>query len=140
MNIEKKYEANPNETNLLDLLFTLLAQDESLYKLIKEITSWKDWLNYGEYIVTGELDTKIKKVRYMLENIEKVFDDRYCSLLDTSHSLTKEQIKNNEDDNPYNNTLKRGELMYLLVESHSTSRRWLHKEIKEFLEKVGAKK
>ena len=58
--IEKKYEANPNETNLLDLLFTLLAQDESLYKLIKEITSWKDWLNYGEYIVTGELDTKIK--------------------------------------------------------------------------------
>ena len=30
---------------------------------------------------------------------------------------------------------KRGSLMYLLIHSHSTSRRCMHKEVKEFLER-----
>ena len=78
-----------------------------------------------------------KRVKILFTNLEEIFDERYFNLEDSSHRLSKEQIENNSDDNPYNNTLKRGSLIYFLVESHSTSRRYMHKELKEFLEKVG---
>ena len=138
--IENKFETNPNRYNLLDLLFTLLANDKPIYGLIKELASWNKWINRGEYATWGTLDTNLKRVRNLFTNLEKIFDDRYFNLLDTSHRLTKEQLEKNEDNNPHNNTLKRGELMYFLTESHSTSRRYLHKELKEFLERLGAKK
>ena len=76
----------------------------------------------------------------LIKKFEEIFDKRYFNLEDGSHKLTKEQLEKNEDNNPHNNTLKRGSLMYFLVESHSTSRRYMHKELKDFLEKVGAKK
>lgn len=41
---------------------------------------------------------------------------------------------------PIFDVMKRGSLMYLLQESHSTSRRILHTEVKEFLTRLGAKK
>ncbi|QKF73027.1 hypothetical protein AFAEC_0852 [Aliarcobacter faecis] len=136
-NIENRFETSPSKTNLLDLLFTLLANDKAIYTLIKELASWNKWINIGEVAVTGKLDTNLKRVRNLFSNLEKIFDDRHFDLLDSSHKLSKEQIQNNSDDNPYNDTLQRGSLMYFLVESHSTSRRYMHKELKEFLEKVG---
>jgi hypothetical protein len=105
--------------------------------LIKELASWNKWINIGEVVVTGKLDANLKRVRNLFSNLEKIFDDRHFDLLDSSHKLSKEQIENNSDDNPYNDTLQRGSLMYFLVESHSTSRRYMHKELREFLEKVG---
>lgn len=139
-NIENRFETSPNKYNLLDLLFTLLANDKPIYDLIKEFASWNKWINVSEIFVTGKLDTNLKRVRNLLTNLEEIFDKRYFNLEDTSHRLTKEQLEKNEDNNPHNNTLKRGSLMYFLVESHSTSRRYMHKELKEFLEKIGAKK
>ena len=138
--IENRFETSPSKTNLLDLLFTLLANDKPIYDLIKEFTSWNKWINRGEYVAWGTLDRNLKRVRNLFTNLEEIFDKRYFNLEDGSHKLTKEQLEKNEDNNPHNNTLKRGSLMYFLVESHSTSRRYMHKELKDFLEKVGAKK
>ena len=156
--IEEKYTDNPSEKNLLDLLFMLIAQESSAYALIKEITSYGNMLDNIEYIATGELDTQLKLIRHTLENLEEVFDSRrftdvkriydrergktlyYDSLVDERHIFTKSDRNKNSDANPHNDVLKRGTLMYLLQESHSTSRRVLHPEVKEFLEKLGAKK
>jgi len=148
--IEKNYASNPSEKNLLDLLFTLIAQDSSAYALIKEVTSYSNTLDNIEYVATGELDTQLKQIRHTLENLDEVFDSRrfgtplprkkrqrgptvyYDSLEDETHILTKENIEND--------MMKRGSLMYLLQESHSTSRRVLHPEVKDFLVRLGAKK
>lgn len=94
-------------------------------------------MKIAEHFSRGVLANNIERVKILFTNLEEIFDERYFDLLDSSHKLNKEQIENNSDDNPYNNTLKRGSLIYFLVESHSTSRRYMHKELKEFLEKVG---
>jgi len=156
--IETEYDSNPSEKNLLDLLFTLIAQDSSAYALIKEITSYGNMLDNIEYVATGELDTQLKQIRHTLENLEVVFDSRrfstslprksrqrgptlyYDSLEDEKHTFSKEDIIKNNDTNSHNDVMKRGSLMYLLQESHSTSRRILHTEVKEFLIRLGAKK
>ncbi|MDX4069892.1 lipase family protein [Aliarcobacter skirrowii] len=138
--IENRFETSPSKTNLLDLLFTLLANDETIYSFIKAISrffneSYK--MKIAEHFSRGVLANNIERVKILFTNLEEIFDERYFNLEDSSHRLSKEQIENNSDDNPYNNTLKRGSLIYFLVESHSTSRRYMHKELKEFLEKVG---
>lgn len=144
--IEKRYNANPSEYNLLDLLFTLLAQDENFYEVIKEITGWKTVLNYSEYIVTGDVDTTVKALRHTLNNLEEVFDDRrFGTALPRKKrqrgptvyrsSLVDERQKVSNKD-----VMKRGSLMYLLQESHSTSRRMLHNDVEDFLTRLGAKK
>lgn len=86
-----------------------------------------------EYIVTGEADRRLKLLRKLLTNIKTVFDVRsFGELEDSSQKLILEQEENNKDSNPYNDTLKRGSLMYFLIESHSTSRRRFHQKVKNF--------
>lgn len=139
--IEERYEKNKTQTNLLDLLFTLIANDKKAQKLLGTLPTAITYINRAEYIVTGKLDVKLKLLRTVLTNINSVFDVRnFGELEDSTHKLNPKQEKDNQDKNPYNDTLKRGSLMYFLIESHSTSRRWLHKEVKEFLQRVGAKR
>jgi len=139
--IEERYENNKTQFNLLDLLFTLIANDKKAQELLGTLPTAITYINRAEYIVTGKLDVKLKLLRTVLTNINSVFDAKNCGELeDSTHKFTPKQEKDNEDKNPYNDTLKRGSLMYFLIESHSTSRRWLHKEVKEFLQRVGAKR
>ncbi|RXJ65223.1 hypothetical protein CRV08_15650 [Halarcobacter ebronensis] len=139
--IEERYEKNKTQFNLLDLLFTLIANDKKAQELLSTLPNIISKIDIAEYIATGKLDVKLKLLRDLLTNINSVFEFRnFGELEDSTHKLTKQQEENNKDKNPYNDTLKRGSLMYFLIESHSTSRRWLHKEVKEFLTRLGAKR
>lgn len=139
--IEERYEKNKTQFNLLGLLFTLIANDKKAKTLLNTLPSIINKIDIVEYIVTGEADRRLKLLRKLLTNIKTVFDVRsFGELEDSSQKLILEQQENNKDSNPYNDTLKRGSLMYFLIESHSTSRRRLHPKVKEFLKRLGAKR
>ncbi|WP_419766783.1 hypothetical protein [Arcobacter sp.] len=139
--VEERYEKNKTQFNLLDLLLTLISNDKKAQELRSTLPDIISKIDKAEYIATGEVDVKLKLLRNLLTNINSVFEFRnFGELEDSTHKLTPKQEKFNEDKNPYNDTLKRGSLMYLLIESHSTSRRWLHKEVKDFLQRLGAKR
>ena len=79
------------------------------------------------------LKEPLKQITTMAEHYETIFEKRnFGGILDPAHQLTE---KEKEDKVP-----QRGSIPYLLVESHSTSRRELRTEVKNFLEKVGPKK
>lgn len=131
--IEERYEKNKTQFNLLDLLFTLIANDKKAKTLLNTLPSIINKIDIVEYIVTGEADRRLKLLRKLLTNIKTVFDVRsFGELEDSSQKLILEQEENNKDSNPYNDTLKRGSLMYFLIESHSTSRRRFHQKVKNF--------
>ncbi|AXX93596.1 hypothetical protein CPU12_13540 [Malaciobacter molluscorum LMG 25693] len=139
--IEERYEKNKTQFNLLDLLFTLIANDKKAKTLLNTLPSIINKIDIVEYIVTGEADRRLKLLRKLLTNIKTVFDVRsFGELEDSSQKLILEQEENNKDSNPYNDTLKRGSLMYFLIESHSTSRRRFHQKVKKFLKRLGAKR
>ncbi|WP_404319622.1 hypothetical protein [Malaciobacter canalis] len=139
--IEKRYEQSPSQYNLLDLLFTLIANEKKAKDFLSTLPDIINKIDIVEYIVTGEADRRLKLLRKLLTNIKTVFDVRnFGELEDSSQKLTLEQEENNKDNNPYNDSLKRGSLMYFLIESHSTSRRRLHPKVKEFLKRLGAKR
>ncbi|RXK05433.1 hypothetical protein [Halarcobacter ebronensis] len=84
---------------------------------------------------------RIFELADLATKLQNIFKEReFGGIIDTSHKLTTKQLEDNADDNPYNDTLLRGSIPYLLIESHSTSRSWLYKEVKEFLQRVGAKR
>lgn len=131
--IEKNYETNPSQYNLLDLLLTLVGNEATAYSIIERLPNIISIINTAEYIATGRLDARLKLFRTMLTNLKSVFDTRYFGgLVDTSHKLSAEDKQKG--------VVQRGSLLYFLKESHSTSRRVLHREVKEFIEKLGAKR
>jgi hypothetical protein len=139
--IEERYEESASQYNLLDLLFTLISNDKKAQDILETLPTIIEYIDLAEYAATGELDVRLKLLRNLLTNLNLVFDFRnFGALEDSRHKLTEEQIEKNKDDNPYNDTLKRGSLMYFLIESHSTSRRSLHPDVKEFLKRLGAKR
>ena len=120
---ENSYNANPSATNLLNLLFILISNADIAYEKIMEFTDYSDTINYLEYVATGNTDTLLKRVKAILINIRTIVQSRHVgSLLDERDPKTE-----------YMET--RGNLMYLLEHSHSTSRHCMHKEVKAFLEK-----
>ena len=123
---EDIYEDHPKEpSSILNLIFILLANDHRVEPYINELKFSRDICDIAEYIVTGELDASVRQVRHMLTNIHIILEQRNVGgLLDTSHSLINEEV------------LQRGSLSYFLIESHSTSRRSLHMELKDFLQQV----
>ena len=138
-NIEERYEASPTQFNLLDLLFTLVFQEKKAKDMIETVVNIISYIDTAEYIATGEVDVRLKLLKGLLTNINTVFNIRnFGELEDSTHKITPQQEKDNKDKNPYNDTLKRGSLMYLLTQSHSTSRRRLHPKVKEFLQRLGA--
>ncbi len=139
--IEERFEQSPSQFNLLDLLFTLIANEKKAQELLSTMPDIIFKIDMLEYIVKGKVDVRLKLLRGLLTNLKAVFDYRnFGELEDSTHKLTSTQIEDNEDKNPYNDTLKRGSLMYFLTESHSTSRRTLHPKVKEFLKRLGAKR
>ncbi|QFR50370.1 hypothetical protein FJR48_11790 [Sulfurimonas lithotrophica] len=139
--IEERYEQSASQYNLLDLLFTLIANDKKAQELLSTLPDIISKIDMAEYIARGEVDVRLKLLRNLLTNLNSVFNIRnFGELEDSTHKLTSLQEENNNDKNPYNDTLKRGSLKYFLIESHSTSRRKLHPEVKNFLQRLGAKR
>lgn len=148
--IENRCENNLNQTNLLDLLFTLTQQFGIIYEY-KGIGFGTALIVFANYVKikrisnfgfnASEFEKRIFELANLITNLQEIFKKRdFGGIIDTSHKLSSKQIEENKDNNPYNDTLKRGSIPYLLIESHSTSRRWLHKEVKEFLKRLGAKR
>lgn len=105
--IEERYEKNKTQINLSDLLFTLIANDKKAQELLGTLPTIITYINRAEYIFTGKLDVKLKLLRTVLTNINSIFDVRNCGELeDSTHKFTPKQEKDNEDKNPYNDTLK----------------------------------
>lgn len=136
-NIENRYTSAPSDENLLDLLFNIIVHEDDIYKLLKEITRYKGMINTAEYIATGGLDQLMKTTRRTLENLDTVISARRTRLRINRNrnfeGLTDARHR------PKGGELKRGSIDYLLRESHSTSRRVLHPEVKAFLKRLGAK-
>lgn len=110
--MEKNYESNPNQTNLMDILFTLIAHSP-LHALIDK------WANTGIFftkvLMDNDVEDSLDKFKETINKLKRVFDKRFVGNLEAFNI---------------------GQLIYFLQESHSTSRRYLHDKVEEFLKKV----
>jgi len=87
--IEDRYEQSPTQFNLLDLLFTLIANERKVQELLSTIPDIISKIDMLEYIVTGKVDVRLKLLRGLLSNLNSVFDYRnFGELEDSSHKLT----------------------------------------------------
>jgi hypothetical protein len=119
----------------------LIPNDDSTNESITNIPDYISTIkNKLEWICTGITDTNLKTIRAILNNLNDVFRPRnFGGIGDERHILSQDDIAKNKDKDPNNDVLKRGSLMYLMKESHSTSRRGLLPEVKDFLTNIGIK-
>jgi len=110
--MEKNYEDNANQTNLMDILFTLIGHSP-VHTLIDK------WANTGiffaEVLMNNDVEKNLDKFKETMNKLKRVFNKRYVGNLEAFNM---------------------GQLIYFLQESHSTSRRYLHQEVEDFLKKV----
>jgi hypothetical protein len=140
--IEKRCAQKPSEYDLLDLVFTLIQQMGVVYKYkgIGFGTALKVFANGWKYnrwshfdFSVSNFEKRLFQLSDMVDNYQKIFQKRdFGGILDTSDILTSEEKAKG--------MMQRGSIPYLLIESHSTSRRVLLPKVKQFLQKVGAKK
>lgn len=131
--IERRYKSEPNQTNLLDLIFTLIGQVGNFHsykgigfgsalKGFANAIKVRRWSNLN--FKASEFEKRVFQLANMVKNYEIIFKTRdFGGLIDKTDPKKE-----------------RGSIPYLLIESHSTSRRVLHDEVKDFLKKLGPKK
>ena len=123
--LENRATAKPEANLLFDLLLTLLVHNSQAHGLATMFNTWAGHIEKIEYVVTGDLDATAKAVRATLSNLANALLSRHVG-----------PIEDASDNQPDQKTGKRGSLPYLLTESHSTSRRVLHPEVKAFLQRM----
>jgi hypothetical protein len=140
---ESNYETNPSQSTLLDLLFLLIAQEGGqLNEQMESIGKLRFLISALEYPVSGKPEVLLQALNETLGNIETVIKSRRYSGESRAgamgHIVTKFGLIDERSVNPdpYSSH-QPGSLPYLFEESHSTSRRVLHCELEEFLDKVG---
>lgn len=123
--IEKNYKASPNQHNLLDLVFLLIEQEVSLHK----------YLNFGNWSLLAKkiFGNSKSEIGQLIATLEKL-DRNYLALTMSRNfgGIKAEECSVNE--------MKCGSIPYLLIESHSTSRRVLQKEVAEFINRLSSTK
>ncbi len=138
--IEKTFSNPPSTNNILELLFLLITNEDSLNESISNIPNHISTISDIEWLATGVSDTSLKTLRATLSNLNTIFAPiNFGGIADERHILSKEDIVKNNDKDENNDVLKRGSLMYLMKESHSTSRRGLLPQVRDFLTKIGIK-
>jgi hypothetical protein len=110
---------------LFDLLLILMVHTPQVRGLATMSKTWAGYINGFEYVATGEVDAAAKAVRATLNNLANALLSRFVG-----------EIEDASDTHPDKDSGKRGSLSYLLKESHSTSRRVLHPEVKAFLQRM----
>ena len=116
---------------LLDLLFTLISNEKMVYK---HILANEDIVPWGilETATWGDVDTLVRSLRHTFENLVTIIRTRHVG------DMTQPYVWQGYSDDPskvVGDIYHRGDIPYLLIESHSTSRRCMHKEIKQFIRK-----
>jgi len=114
--LEKNYNANPSQTNLMEILFSLLAQSP-VHTMVDKFSGVGFFTL--KLVLNGDAEKSIVKLRKTVNKLKKLFDKRYVGELEA---------------------FKMGSLDYFMIESHSTSRRILHDDVKDFLTRLGGKK
>jgi anaerobic ribonucleoside-triphosphate reductase len=89
-----------------------------------------------EWLATGSVDTLLKQLKAVLENLKIVINARKYTTIKRKKGLVVGLIDERQSSpDPYAEAT-RGSLMYLLVESHSVSRHKFHEPLKTFLDRV----
>ena len=113
--IEDELDKSTSQTNLMKLLFALLAHSP-LHTIIK-------WSDIGFFIVESLLkdnaDKSLERLKLTVNKLKRMFDRHYAGNLEVFNM---------------------GSLDYFMRESHSTSRRILYADVENFLKRMGGKK
>ena len=110
--LETNYEGNPDQTNLMKILFTLIAHSP-VHTMIDKWANTGIWI--AEVMMNNEVEQSLDRFKQTMNKLKRVLNKNYVGNLEAFNM---------------------GELIYFLQESHSTSRRWLHFEVEEFIKKV----
>jgi hypothetical protein len=124
--LEKRVSAKPEANLLFDLVLILLVHDPKVRGIANMFNDWAGYIDWFEYAATGDVDVAAKALHATMTNLANALLSRFVGEIEDAsdtHIPT--------EDNP-----KRGSLPYLLKESHSTSRRVLHTEVQEFLQRM----
>lgn len=151
MQAEKNYASDQSENNFLDMLFTLLAQKEDVRVFIEMLDKYKHVINTIIYLLensrnnlTNYILEKIAGKREILNKALKIIKDlvsviddyrdilnsRSCGQIEDTNHTPRTVIENGEETKI---EFRHGSIEYLMIESHSVSRRVLHKEVLDFL-------
>ena len=115
--IEGKQDSTQlSQANLREMLFSLLAQSP----LHTMIDRWAGVGLFGlGFVLNDEADKSLTRLKMTIDKLKRLFDERYVGELEA---------------------FGMGSLDYFMRESHSTSRRVLHDDVKEFLTRLGARR
>jgi hypothetical protein len=106
------YEGNSDQTNLMKILFTLISYS-SVHTLIDKWANTGIWI--AEVMMNNEVEQSLDRFKQTMNKLKRVFNKNYVGNLEAFNM---------------------GSLIYFLQESHSTSRRYLHSKVEEFIKKV----
>lgn len=128
--LEKKATAKPEANLLFDLLLTLMVHNPQVRDIAHMIQKWAERIRVIEENTPKTLkaadDVKFaaNSLHTTMNNVVKALFFRFVGELEDPTDKTPSEIG------------QRGSLPYLLRESHSTSRRVLHPEVKAFLQRM----
>lgn len=123
--MEKRAIPKPQPNLLFDLLLTLMVHNPQARDLATMFSEWAEIIDYLEYGLTGDLDATAKAIRSTMTNLSNALLSRFVG-----------ELEDSTDTHPDKEIGQRGSLPYLLKESHSTSRRVLHPEVRAFLQRM----
>lgn len=126
--LEKRVTAKPQANLLFDLVLILLVHNPQVRGIATMFNDWAGYIDYFEYVATGDVDAAARALRTTMTNLANALLSRFVG-----------EIEDQSDTQPNKDSGKRGSLPYLLKESHSTSRRVLHPEVKAFLKRMMVK-
>ncbi|MGR8999860.1 MAG: hypothetical protein ACU88J_12550 [Gammaproteobacteria bacterium] len=140
--VEKNYKSDPSEKNLLDLLFVLIQQLGVIYNYkgvgfgtgLKAFAYfWKGHRLSRLNFKASNFEKRLFQLADVVKNYEIIFKARdFGGVVDSTHKVSQADKKKG--------IMQRGSILYLLMESHSTSRRVLHDEVRDFLRRLGPQK
>ena len=140
--IENRCTNKPSEYDLLDLVFTLLGQMGVVYKYKgvgfgTALKIFANWWRYNRWshlsFSASDFEKRLFQLADVVDNYQKIFQARdFGGIVDTQDVLTKNEKKEGK--------MQRGTINYLLIVSHSISRKIFYPRVKEFFQKVCAKK
>ncbi len=146
--IEDEYSGSPRRS-LVDLIFTLAQQSAKIRYISQKVTEKAILMRNLAQLISkyrrsytwakqGETERNLFSVASSLQNITDILSDREFGELEPEYTLISDEEKGRLAEKE--KKLVPGSIPYLLIESHSVSRRKLHDEVKDFLRRLGPQK
>lgn len=110
-----------NKKELLNMIFTILANDKSAYDIISNITKWSKWDFALKSFTNKEADSAIAHISKVLDNVDEVINNRHYKKRSASYY------------SGMNGAKEIGDIFSLLYNSHNLSKDYFHEKVKDFL-------